>query len=286
MSIKKERLSMFDKVLVSIVIHNKSIKELFLLDSFVEAKRFDIFIYDNSKFPQEVPTFENINIYYEHDKSNSGVSRAYNQAYKKAKQLNKELLLVLDQDSSFEFGFIEQYLKMYGAYKNDYIYAPIVCDDKKTKIYSPAFMSNFVGKTQSYENFIYEKTYSLVGKSAINSGLMIPTELFEKIGGYNEKLKLDFSDIYFIEKYKELNPKIALVNVYLKHSISGDEGKDFAREYNRFKYYCSASKEIGDSLNIIVLWSPLRRLIRLTLKYKSIKFIKIFYDYYVKGKEI
>ena len=277
---------MFDKVLVSIVIYNKSIKELFLLDSFVEAKRFDIFIYDNSKFPQEVPTFENINIYYEHDKSNSGVSRAYNQAYKKAKQLNKELLLVLDQDSSFEFGFIEQYMKMYQVYKNDYIYVPIVCDEKKTKIYSPAFMNNFVGKVQFFENFIYEERYSLIGKSVINSGLMIPLEIFEKIGGYNEKLKLDFSDVYFIEKYKELNSKIVLVEVYLKHSISGDEGKDFFREYNRYRYYCSASKEIGRSLKTLVFWSPFRRLIRLILKYQNIKFIKIFYDYYIKGKNI
>ena len=47
---------------------------------------------------------------------------------------------------------------------------------------------------------------------------MIPLEMFKKIGG--------FSDIYFIEKYKELNSKIVLVDVSLIHSISGDEGKD------------------------------------------------------------
>ena len=272
-------------LLISIVIYNKKISDLTILKK-IPNKNIDIFIYDNSKLPQEIPTFENVNIYYEHDENNSGVSRAYNQAYKKAKELDKKLLLVLDQDSSFEFSFIEQYMKMYQVYKSDYIYAPIVCDEKKTKIYSPAFLNNFVGKIQSFENFVYEEIYSLKGKSVINSGLMIPLEMFEKIGGYNEKLRLDFSDIYFIEKYKELNPKIVLVNVYLKHSISGDEGKDFIREFNRFKYYCSASKEIGNSLNTSVFWSPFRRLIRLTLKYKNIKFIKIFYDYYLKGKEI
>ena len=272
-------------MLISIVVYNKKISDLTLLKE-IPYKNISIFIYDNSKLPQEVPTFENVNIYYEHDQNNSGVSRAYNQAYKKAKELDKTLLLVLDQDSSFEFTFIEQYMKMYKEYKNEYIYAPIVCDEKKTKIYSPAFLNNFVGKIQSFENFVYKEKYSLESKSVINSGLMIPLEMFEKVGGYNEKLKLDFSDIYFIEKYKELNPKIVLVNVYLKHSISGDEGKDFTREFNRFKYYCSASKEIGNSLNTLVFWSPFRRLIRLTLKYKNIKFIKIFYDYYLKGKEI
>jgi len=272
-------------MLISIVIYNKKISDLTILKK-IPNKNIDILIYDNSEAPQEVPIFENINMYYEHDENNSGVSRAYNQACKKAKQLNKELLLVLDQDSSFKFSFIEQYMKMYQVYKNDYVYSPIVCDEKKTKIYSPALMSNFVGKVQSLENFFYEETYSLVGKSVINSGLMIPLEIFEKIDGYNEKLKLDFSDIYFIEKYKELNPEVVLVNIYLKHSISGDEGKDFIREYNRFGYYCSASKEIGESLNTLVFWAPFRRLIRLTLKYKNTKFIKVFYDYYLKGKEI
>ncbi|KIM06025.1 MAG: hypothetical protein KN64_00490 [Sulfurovum sp. AS07-7] len=272
-------------MLVAIVIYNKKILELSILKRSFESNT-DIFIYDNSKLPQEVPTIENVNIYYEHDENNSGVSRAYNQAYQKAKELNKELLLVLDQDSSFKLSFIEQYTKMYSVYKNDYIYAPIVCDEKKTKIYSPSFMRNFVGKIQSFENFVYEETYSLVGKSVINSGLMIPLEMFDKIGGYNEKLKLDFSDIYFIEKYKELNHKIVLVEVYLKHSISGDEGLDFDREYNRFKYYCSACKEIERALDASAFWSSTRRLLRLVLKYKRLSFIKIYFEYYLKGKEI
>jgi GT2 family glycosyltransferase len=277
---------MLQKVLISVVIYNKPIKSMHILKKLSNYYILDMFIYDNSKFPQLVPKIKNVNIYYEHDSNNSGVSRAYNQSYKKAKELNKELLLVLDQDSAFELTFIEEYMKKYKVFKNDFLYAPIVCDDKKTKIYSPAFMNNFVGKVQNYENFIYEEIYSLIGKSAINSGLMIPMEMFEKIGGYNEKLKLDFSDIYFIEKYKELNSKIILVDVYLKHSISGDEGKNFSREFNRFRYYCSASKEIGKSLNTFIFWSPFRRLIRLSLKYKNTKFFKIFCDYYLKGKEI
>ena len=113
---------------------------------------------------------------------------------------------------------------------------------------------------------------------------MIPLEMFKKIGGFHEKLKLDF--IYFIEKYKELNSKIVLVDVSLIHSISGDEGKDFNREYNRFKYYCNAAREIGKALDTIVIWSPLRRLIRLTLKYKRLNFIKIFFEYYIGNRYI
>jgi len=278
---------MYKKILIVVVLYNKLFKDLLTLNSFLSnIYLFDLFIYDNSKIPQEVPNFENVNIYYEHDENNSGVSRAYNQAYKKAKELDKKLLLILDQDTVFEPNFIDKYMDMYLKYKNDFLYAPIVTNFDKTKIYSPAFMSNFVGKAQDSNDFVYKEKYSLAGKSVINSGLMIPLELFEKIGGFNEKLKLDFSDIYFIEKYKKLNAKIVLVNVYLRHSISGDEGANFVKEYNRFKYYCSAAREIGNALNTNVFWPPLRRLIRLILKYRNLKFIRIFYDYYLKGKEI
>lgn len=119
-------------LLVSIVIYNKKISDLTILKK-ISEENTDIFIYNNSKLPQEVPTFENVTIYYEHDKNNSGVSRAYNQSYIKAKELKKELLLVLNQDSSFESSFIEQYKKMYKEYKNDDIYAPIVYDEKKQR---------------------------------------------------------------------------------------------------------------------------------------------------------
>lgn len=273
-------------LLIVIVIYNKKIINLPILSSNKKAAFLELFVYDNSELAQEVPKIENVNIYYEHDENNSGVSRAYNQAYKKAKELDKKLLLILDQDTAFEPNFIDKYMDMYLKYKNDFLYAPIVTNFDKTKIYSPSFMSNFVGKAQDANDFVYKEKYSLAGKSVINSGLMIPLELFEKIGGYNEKLKLDFSDVYFIEKYKKLNTKIILVNVYLKHSISGDDGVNFAKEYNRFKYYCSAAREISNALNTNVFWPPLRRLIRLILKYKNLKFIRIFYDYYLRGKEI
>jgi GT2 family glycosyltransferase len=272
-------------MLISIVIYNKNITDLFFIKSLVPLKgQVTLFVYDNSKLPQDIPLIENVAIYYEHDGNNNGVSRAYNQAYKKAKELDKELLLLLDQDSVFEISFIDKYMRLYQIYKNNFIYAPIVTNPNGTKIYSPAFLRNFVGKVQNFENFTYQEKYSLSGKSIINSGMMIPLKLFEEIGGFNERLKLDFSDIYFIEKYKQLNIEVVLVDVILKHSISGDEGKNFEQEYSRFKYYCSASREIGKALSTSVFWSPFRRLLLLLFKYKNMSFVRVFINYYIQGR--
>ena len=271
-----------------VVLYNKKISELPVITHccFMKEKNIDIFVYDNSAESQNVPEIAGVTFYYVHDKSNAGVSKAYNIGIKKAKELQKNLMLILDQDTNFSLEYIEKYMRMYNIYGNNFLYAPVVCNEAMTKVYSPATLINFVGKAQPFEDFKIIEQYDLTDKSVINSGLMIPLELFEKIGGYNEKLKLDFSDIYFIEKYKELNSKIILVDLFLKHSISGDEGKDFNREYNRFKYYCSSAKEIGKSLKKRVFWSPFRRLLRLSLKYKNLKFLKIFYHYYLRGQEI
>ncbi|KIM09182.1 MAG: hypothetical protein KU28_00630 [Sulfurovum sp. PC08-66] len=272
------------KILVCIVIYKKNVFDIDILFLKEYENIISLFVYDNSPIAQSAP--EVPNLFYEHDSLNSGVSRAYNQAYKKAKELGVDALLLLDQDSKFSTTMLEKYFLLYEKYGKDYIYAPIVCDENKTKVYSPAYLNHFVGKAQRFNEFGYKELYSLDGKSVINSGLMIPMAAFQKIGGYNEKLKLDFSDVYFIEKYKEINENIVLVDLYLEHTLSGDEGKDFAREYNRFRYYCSASRELGLSLKKKVIWSPIRRLLRLILKYRMLSFIKIFYSYYLKGKEI
>lgn len=274
-----------NELLIVIVVYNRQIDDLQILKS-CKDEVIDFFIYDNSSLPQALPNFNNGNLYYEHDKDNSGVSRAYNHAYKKAKELNKKLLLILDQDSEFNIGFLSEYNAAYNLHGGDYLYAPIVTSLDGFKIYSPGLMRCFVGKTQSLYGFRYSQIYSLSNKSLINSGLMIPLKVFEKVGGYNEKLKLDFSDVYFIEKYKNLNLNIVLLDVYLKHSISGDEGNDFDREYNRFKYYCLGSKEIGRALDTVVVWSPFRRLLRLTVKYRTARFFWVLYAFYLRGREI
>ncbi len=277
-----------NEILIAIVLFKKNISELSLLKDIANISniKFDLFIYDNSPNAQNIPKIKGVNIYYEHNSNNAGVSRAYNRGAIKAKELKKDLILVLDQDTEFRYSYIEKYLLEYSKYKDKYLYAPVICDATMNKIYSPAHMNNFVGKIQVFKDFIFTEKYNLENKSVINSGLMIPLPLFDKIGGFNEKIKLDFSDIYFIEKYKKINLEIILVNIYIKHSISGDDGKEFLRELHRFKFYCNGASELGRSLSKPIYWSPLRRLIRLIIKYKSLKFISVFYNYFLKGASI
>jgi hypothetical protein len=115
---------------------------------------------------------------------------------------------------------------------------------------------------------------------------MVPVSIYKEIKGFDENIKLDFSDIYFIEKYKEKNENIILVDVELIHSLSGDEGKDFDKEIHRYKYYCNGAKLFSTSTGKSTLWSCTRRMLRLILKYKTFKPLYTFYHYYIGSKII
>lgn len=272
--------------MVVVVVYNKKIFDLSIIKQNVllKEKSIDIFIYDNSIESQETPEVEGVNFYYLHDKSNAGVSKAYNVGIKKAKELNKKYVLLLDQDSSILASDLEKYLVLAERYGENYIYAPVMYNNNK--IYSPAYVNHFIGKVQDLSTFVYKEIYSLNQQSLINSGLMIPIKLINLMGGFNENIKLDFSDYYFIEKYKKINSDIILLDLYVQHSLSGDEGKNFLAEMLRYKYYCNGAKFFNISTDEFRLIPAFRRMLRLIIKYKSLKPINIFIGYFIGNKRI
>ncbi len=260
--------------LIVVVIYNKEIKEIKYLNS---IKNADILIYDNSLNAQSSAA----NIYYYHNKDNGGVSIAYNYGIELAKKLGKDFIIFLDQDTNFD----EKILKVYSLYANefgsDYIYAPIA--KKRDIIYSPFIEGLCKNHPQNMRTFKYEKLYNIDGKSLINSGMMVSLDVINKIGIFNEKIKLDFSDIYFIEKYKKISSEIVLIDACLEHSLSGDEGKNRQKELMRYKFYCNGAKELKNStgniprINRLVFF----RMLRLIIKYKILAPISIYVKYYL-----
>lgn len=261
-------------ILIILVCYNVELKNLDLLKN---LQGQDILVYDNSK-DKHVNNQKN---YYQHDPTNPGVSKAYNYGIKLARKLNKKFVLLLDHDTQFNLDNLKEYQRMTEKYGEDYIYAPIISGNGK--IYSPFIETSIRNLTQDPDTFSYEEEYKLDNRSLINSGLMIPLKIIEMIGGFNEKIKLDFSDIYFISKYKEFRNEVILVNLVMNHGLSGDEGLDKTKELNRFRYYCNGAREFKKSsglkfkLNLFVLF----RMIRLMLKYRSFTPIGIVTEYYL-----
>lgn len=268
-----------DSLLVVLVVYEKSLSNIFFLKSFYESDNVDIFIYDNSLMPQ-INSYPHLNIKYVHDSSNPGVSTAYNKAFQYAFENNKSAVLLLDQDTNFDSKELSLYIDKLNEYGDGFIYAPVITDADSSKIYSPSYMSFFVGKALSVVDLNYSEIYNLSRKSIINSGLLIPLNINKTVGGYNNRIKLDFSDIYFVEKYKEINKNIILLDFNIKHSLSGDEGYNRNRELNRFKFYCVGARELSLSLDVNTLYTVFRRLIRLVIKYRTFEPLKTMKNYY------
>lgn len=261
------------------MVYRKKIVDIPFLREFNDCcANIDIYIHDNSPEKQYISPQDNI-IYY-HDCHNHGVSYAYNCGFNIAVKKGKDCVLLLDQDTKFELKSVFEYYVAYKKYGNDFIYVPCVCNVKHDKQYSPAHMNKFVGHILPFNKVNSAQLYLLSGRSAINSGLMIPLYIFKKIGGYNENIKLDFSDVYFIEKYKNINKQLILLPVELIHSLSGDEGYDKARELHRFKYYCIGARELAKSLEQNTYYTVFRRAARLMVKYRTLNPITTLARYY------
>lgn len=267
-------------ILLIIVVYKKSINELVYLNSIKED--VDILVYDNSPESQEAPS----DIYYYHNAFNGGVSVAYNYGIELAEKIAGKYIILFDQDTVFDSKTLSYYKNAVLKHGENYIYAPICKNGDK--IYSPFIEAGVRNCCQSKSNFEYRSVYDLQGKSLINSGLMIPLKIIKEVGRFNENIKLDFSDIYFIELYKKKYQFIILLDVYLEHHLSGDEGKNKNKELNRFRYYCNGAREYLKSTN-----KPSRirkmvifRMIRLIVKYKSVTPIKTLIEYYLGDKTI
>ena len=260
-------------LLLIVVVFNKRITEIEYIKN---INNVDVLIYDNSQNPQDFPE----SIHYYHNSQNGGVSIAYNYGIRLALKLKKDFILILDQDSSFDVSMLETYKLYTHKFGMDYLYAPIV--KSEAKVYSPYFEGKFKNYPQDIKDFNNEPIYHIEGKSLINSGLMIPLKIISKIGTFNENIKLDFSDTYFIEQYKKQFNSIILMNVYLEHNLSGDEGKNKQKELNRFKYFCNGARIYKDSTVDVnrVKRLIIYRLLRLIIKYKTISPLRIYLNYY------
>jgi len=230
----------------------------------------DLMIYDNSPVAQAIPTTSN-KIYYQHNEINAGVSKAYNEGFQLAQRLSKKWLLLLDQDSSLPAGWIELYAEA-AQYDNQNLIAPIVhCGDE---IISPFNYWLCVGRSPKTMS---TGTKSLKNSYAINSGLLVPTQLFEKVGGYDELVRLDFSDFVFMHKLKKVKAQLRVINLHLESQLSSHQYEERERAQERFHPYCIGSRRFAHYTHqpFFHFFVTLFRALKLGAHYQTFEFIKI-----------
>ncbi len=237
----------------------------------------DIFIYDNS--PQRLALVldrYNCKIHYVWDDSNPGVSKAYNEGFRFGEKNGKEWLLLLDQDTKFESNFLAKYHDAHISNPEISLLAPIL-ELESGEIYSPC---EYKFPRTSLLKKVDPGVINLQKISILNSGMLVSLKTFKEVGGYDERLKMDFTDFEFMDRYRKIRDSFLVVGTTGIHGFSGfqDEiGASLAR-FNRycqsFVIMCSIRHVLSDKIVLIAI--ALIRAIKLSLKFKSTDFISIF----------
>lgn len=235
-----------------------------------------IYIYDNSPEGQVV---ERDNVIYIHDSKNSGLGVAYNKAAKYAKENGYEWLLIMDQDTTFPPNTLANYKEAIHENPEIMLFAPI------HKIAANIYISptHYRFKTSHPES--RARTGLLLFKDAapINSGMLINVEAFYKVGGYDEEVILDFSDIRFIEKFRKYYSSFyAIGKIVCLQDFSMNE-QDINKLMTRYKIYlkCAlACKREHFHDHFFYLYITSRRTMKWTLRTRSLSFLKTYITHY------
>ncbi len=274
-SVCKQYYKMISNSLIVVVIYEINLDDSLTLQSLIKIQTFTpdfpgILVYDNSlKHKYNEKYSENI-AYYKHDAANTGVGGAYNYAAKLASSLNKEWLILFDQDTKINKDYFKQLECSVNKFHNEKLFCPNVRANEK--IISPAHYFAF-------RAFSLKKPKAGVLKSrnftVINSGLAIKLSELENLEGYDTELPLDYSDHYFFFKFKKRNRNFVAINCENLHSLSSNSDKTFETVYSRFKKYCISTfiyaKKVDS--NVPLLWLFFRTF-KLTLKFSKVEFFK------------
>lgn len=244
----------------------------------IENKHLTMLVYDNSPIGlYDKPDFciGNIKVHYISDPSNPGVSKAYNVGADYAYSKDKKWILLLDQDTTFPENTVYSYIDH--IRNQELIGVPILLSG--SSCISPC-------KYRYGKGYIWRQ-YKLgivdfKSKSLLNSGMLIPLSLFFEVGGYNEKIKLDFSDHYFVDCVKKKYVYFNVLNIVCNHELSVSD-KDGEKNILRFESYLKGAYEYRKNINSIPFYLIiLLRTLKLTLRYKTLSYCWMCYQYFVK----
>ena len=267
--------SFLERVLAVVVVYERPLPNTPTWKSLTEElkglrSKMSILVYDNSFAPQPVPFCEFSDSHYQHDAANHGVSVAYNFGYQKAVELKKEWLMLLDQDTHLAHGALMKYYEALQTHPSEILFAPILAD--QVGIVSP-FVYRRGGGVRI--KAVVESSIPIRKYKVVNSGILVKASAFNSVGGYEQSLPLDFSDLAFLEKISRITENIVVVKTECLVEFSGSLNMSKEESQDRFVYYAQGAHSFSVMINNR-FWLFIRsfaRAIKLTIRYRSIDFL-------------
>lgn len=262
-----------------IVIYKTSIDEAASYNTLIKPSGIEAFlVYDNSPASYAQKQFDlPPEATYVRDVNNSGLSGAYNMGAALARQKGYKRVLLLDQDTVFAPDTWSEYQKHI-----DYpgITAPVIITNQGCN-FSPV---DITGLNLKAAVAAKPGEISLYARALANSGCCIPISLYEKAGGYNEKVRLDFADFQFLIYVRKHFSKALLLACGFAEQDFSNDCKDCGSMLNRFTLYLDSAKYFdGGSffLNFKHHYLVFRHTLSLTLRTHNLQFFSMYLKEYV-----
>lgn len=267
------------KILIVIVLYHCELQNSKTYQTF-NGKINALLVFDNSEMPQDISSYAKDAVYI-HNESNIGLSACYNQASVYAKEHVYDWLLFLDQDTDFSGVSIDDYLSAINAHPECKLVAPLV----KCGVYTMSPMK-YKHHFALFSKDTYKGIVDMTNLSIINSGLCVSLDAFEKSGGYNEKVFLDYSDHEFLRRFKKhYSQAFILPNIiYQDYSAKSDSPESSLK---RLVLFCESirgceKKSFKERLEFsIPIW---KRTLALVLRNHTIRPFFIAYKHYFNKK--
>jgi GT2 family glycosyltransferase len=109
-----------------------------------------------------------------------------------------------------------------------------------------------------------------------NCGLFVSTTAFEKAGGYDEQLPLDFSDFSFVDRLKKNHPAFVVTETTGEHRLATTSSAGVEERFIRFKSYVKACRYYRLKYQSNDRWISGRlflRSVKLSLTHRSFRFL-------------
>jgi len=181
--------------------------------------------------------------------------------------------LLLDQDTNFPADTFPAYEAAINNFPGEKLFVPVMLTSLN-EIISPG---KFKWMRGFYAKAMKPGINNLHGYSTINCGMCIALGAFNENNGYNELIKLDFSDHDFIRRFKKnITTSFVVIELKVRHNLSTSEKVTFNQDRVRFKYYLDGSGHFSQSPGDSVLLNmhAFLRALKLTVAHKNLFFLK------------
>lgn len=254
-----------------------------LSQSLEKCELLDLLVYDNSPASMQLKQNEDYTgwrVHYRHDPSNPGVSKAYNAGAQLARQLGKKWLLLLDQDTFFPENALAGYCQAVVEYPDITIFAPVlktgdmICSPCRYWARTGFPLKSVTPGLQSFEN-----------RAVLNSGTLVSVDIFERCGGFDELIRLDFADFAFNNRLRQYCDSFYTLPIECGHGFSGAEALSLDDALRRFEVFSEGAEHSINNFTDAMLYRlvVLKRCLRLTFQFRSLRFMKALFRGEDKG---